>query len=253
MTDKLQLIRKLDQNKKPRHIAIIMDGNGRWAKERGKERVYGHQHGVQGVRNAIEGCGEAGIDFLTLYAFSTENWNRPKEEVNALTSLLVNTIHLELDNLMRNNVRLTAIGALTDLPKDCQEELRGAIDHTAGNSGLTVILALSYSGRWEITDMVKKIAKQLAENSLSQEDINDDLVTVNLSTSGMPDPDILIRTGGDFRISNFLLWQIAYAELFFTPTQWPDFNKDELWQIILNFVDRERRFGKTGEQVANHQ
>ncbi|MDR2979669.1 MAG: isoprenyl transferase [Bacteroidales bacterium] len=253
MTDRLQLIRTLDQNKKPRHIAIIMDGNGRWAKERGKERVYGHQHGVQSVRNAIEGCGEAGIDFLTLYAFSTENWNRPKEEVNALTSLLVKTIHLELDNLMRNNVRLTAIGALTDLPEDCQEELRGAINHTAENSGLTATLALSYSGRWEITNMVRKIANKLAKGSLSQEDINNDLVTGNLSTSGMPDPDILIRTGGNFRISNFLLWQIAYAELFFTPTQWPDFNKDELWQIILDFVDRERRFGKTGEQVANHQ
>ncbi|MDL2296324.1 isoprenyl transferase [Bacteroidales bacterium OttesenSCG-928-C03] len=253
MTDKLQHIKEKDPRKKPKHIAIIMDGNGRWAKERGEERVYGHQQGVQGVHNAIEGCGEAGIDYLTLYAFSTENWNRPKEEVNALTSLLVKTIHLELDNLMRNNVRLCAIGALSDMPQDCQEELNKAIETTAQNTGLTVTLALSYSGRWEIVEMAKKIAQQAAEGTIIPKDISTETVIQNLSTANIPDPDILIRTGGDFRVSNFLLWQIAYTEFFFSPTQWPDFNKDELWQIIIDFMSRERRFGKTSEQVIPQQ
>lgn len=253
MTEKLQFIQQQNAEKKPKHIAIIMDGNGRWAKERGEERIYGHQHGVQAVRNAIEGCGEAGINFLTLYAFSTENWNRPKEEVNALTSLLVKTIHLELDSLMKNNVRLWAIGCLTDLPADCQTELHYAIDQTSGNTGLTVTLALSYSGRWEITDMAKKLVAQAAEGTLYPSDISPDTIANYLNTANMPDPDILIRTGGDFRISNFLLWQIAYAELFFSPTQWPDFGKEELWQIIIDFMNRERRFGKTGDQVTNHK
>lgn len=253
MTDKLEIIRALNPASKPKHIAIIMDGNGRWAKERGEERIYGHHHGVQSVRNAIEGCGEAGIDFLTLYAFSTENWNRPKEEVNALTSLLVKTIHLEIDNLMKNNVRLLAIGALTDLPQDCQEELQNAIDQTAANTGLSVTLALSYSGRWEIVDAMKKIARQITDKELSPADVGIETMENNLATAGMPDPDILIRTGGDYRISNFLLWQLAYTELFFTQTKWPDFDKNELWQIVIDFMKRERRFGKTSEQVADHE
>ena len=245
----LQSIRNIEKNKLPQHIAIIMDGNGRWAKQQGYERVFGHQQGVHAVRSVIEGAGEAGIDYLTLFAFSTENWNRPKEEVNALTSLLVKTIHLELDNLMRNQVRLMAIGDLASLPQDCQEELDRAIEQTKTNSGLTVILALSYSARWELAEMARKIARKAATNALNAEDIDDAVVIQHLTTAAIPDPDILIRTGGELRVSNFLLWQIAYTELFFPPILWPDFRKENLWQIILDYLSRERRFGKTREQI----
>ncbi len=248
----LQSIREIESERLPRHIAIIMDGNGRWAKQQGYDRIYGHQQGVHAVRSVIEGAGEAGIGYLTLFAFSTENWNRPKEEVNALTSLLVKTIHLELENLMRNNVRLTAIGDLASLPQECQDELRRAIDQTKENAGLTVVLALSYSARWEITEMTRKIAKMAKQEALDPDTINAGTVNQNLTTATIPDPDILIRTGGELRISNFLLWQIAYTELFFSSIMWPEFRKEDLWKIILDYLSRQRRFGKTGEQVATN-
>ena len=252
MSTLLQSITQIDKKLLPAHVAIIMDGNGRWAKEQGYERIFGHQQAVQAVRSVIEGAGEASISFLTLYAFSTENWNRPKEEVEALISLLVRCIEAELDDLMKNKVRLRAIGDLASLPLDCQEQLQMAIRKTENNTGLTVTLALSYSGRWEIEDMAKKIAALAANGKIKPQDINAEVISNCLATADMPDPDILIRTGGDTRISNFLLWQIAYTELFFSTMMWPDFRKENLWQIILDYLTRQRRFGKTGEQVVSH-
>ena len=231
-------------NQIPHHIAIIMDGNGRWAEEHKRERIYGHQNGVEAVRSAIEGAGEAGVKFLTLYAFSTENWNRPKEEVDALMNLLVKAIKNELQNLMHNNVRLQAIGNLELLPAECQGELKDAIERTKNNTGLTVVLALSYSGRWEIVNAVKEIIKQNIEES----DITEYSFSTFLSTRHIPEPDILIRTGRECRISNFLLWQIAYTELFFPAILWPDFRKEHLFDIITEYQTRQRRFGKTGAQ-----
>jgi len=229
----------------PNHIAIIMDGNGRWAEEHGKERIYGHQHGVEAVRNAIEGAGEAGVKFLTLYAFSTENWNRPNEEIDALMQLLVKAIKNELDSLMHNNVRLQAIGNLVSLPLECQNELQDAIEKTKGNTGLTIVLALSYSGRWEIVNAVKEIIR----SNVEEKDITENSFSTFLDTSHIPDPDILIRTGRECRVSNFLLWQIAYAELFFPTILWPDFRKQHLFEIIAEYQTRQRRFGKTGAQI----
>jgi undecaprenyl diphosphate synthase len=230
----------------PEHIAIIMDGNGRWAEEQGKERIYGHQNGVQAVRNAIEAAGEAGVKFLTLYAFSTENWNRPKEEVDALMGLLVKAIQNELTNLMSNNVRLQTIGNTASLPEECQNELKDAIETTKNNSGLTVVLALSYSGRWEIVNAVKEIVK----NGVDEKELTEKGFATFLNTAQIPDPDILIRTGRERRISNFLLWQIAYTELFFPDILWPDFSKKHLFEIIAEYQTRQRRFGKTGAQVV---
>ena len=230
----------------PKHIAIIMDGNGRWAEEHGKERVFGHQSGVEAVRSAIEGAAEKGVKFLTLYAFSTENWNRPKEEVDALMELLVKAIRNELESLMKNNIRLQAIGNIASLPKGCQIELQEAIEKTEQNSGLTVVLALSYSGRWEMINAVKELVK----NKIDEKEITEELFSAFLNTKNIPDPDILIRTGREYRISNFLLWQIAYTELFFTPTLWPDFRKEELFEIIAEYQTRQRRFGKTGAQIS---
>jgi len=232
----------------PQHIAIIMDGNGRWAKQHGQERVYGHQHGVDSVRSVIEGCGEINIRYLTLYAFSTENWNRPKAEIDALMSLLVKAIHNELEALMKNQVRLQAIGNLSSLPEECQQELQAAINTTALNKGLTVVLALSYSSRWELTEMARKISNLTSQQHLHATDITTETVASLLSTAHIPDPDILIRTGGECRVSNFLLWQIAYTELFFSNLMWPEFRKEHLWQIILDYQSRERRFGKINEQ-----
>ena len=252
MSTLLHSITQIDKKLLPAHIAIIMDGNGRWAKEQGYERIFGHQQAVKAVRSVIEGAGEAGISFLTLYAFSTENWNRPKEEVNALISLLIRCIEVELDDLMKNKVRLKAIGDLASLPIDCQEQLEMAIRKTEANTGLTVTLALSYSGRWEIENMAKKIATLASAGEITPQNVNTELISQHLATANMPDPDILIRTGGDTRISNFLLWQIAYTELFFSTMMWPDFRKENLWQIILDYLTRQRRFGKTGEQVASH-
>jgi len=222
-----------------------MDGNGRWAEEHGKERIYGHQNGVEAVRNAIEGAGEAGVKFLTLYAFSTENWNRPKEEIEPLMQLLVKAIKNELEGLMQNKVRLQAIGNLSSLPAECQSELQEAIEKTKNNTGLTVVLALSYSGRWDIVNAVKEVIK----HNVEEKDITENVFSTFLNTHYIPDPDILIRTGRECRLSNFLLWQIAYSELFFPAILWPDFRKEHLFEIIAEYQTRQRRFGKTGAQV----
>jgi len=245
--ERLVMIKNIDFERIPIHIAVIMDGNGRWAEEHGKERIFGHQNGVEAVRSAIEGAGEAGVKYLTLYAFSTENWNRPKEEIDALMVLLINAIRNELNDLIANNVRLKAIGNLTSLPIECQNELNFAIEKTENNSGLTVILALSYSGRWEIVNAVKEIIK----NGIIEKEITETSFLSFLNTKQLPDPDILIRTGREMRISNFLLWQIAYTELFFPAIHWPDFRKEHLFEIIAEYQSRQRRFGKTGAQISS--
>lgn len=233
----------------PRHVAVVMDGNGRWAQQHGHERTYGHQNAIEAVRSTIEGAAELGIQYLTLYTFSTENWNRPKEEVEMLMTLLVQSIHNELEGLMKNQVRLMMTGRMEDLPEVCRQSMQDAIDQTAGNKGLTLVLAISYSGRAEIIDMVRKIARQTVAGELQLDEISEQTVQQNLYHGDVPDPDIMIRTGGDCRISNFLLWQLAYAELFFVPKMWPDFRKQDLFDIVRAFQTRERRFGKTGEQV----
>jgi undecaprenyl diphosphate synthase len=247
----MSLKEKLDINNIPQHVAIIMDGNGRWAKQRQHDRTFGHESGVVSVKETVEAAAEIGIKYLTLYAFSTENWSRPKEEVDALMSLLVKTINQETKTLNKNNIRLQAIGDLKSLEKDTYTELQKAIENTASNNRMTLILALSYSSRWEITDAIQKIAKQIQNNSIKQEDINQDLMSSFLTTSNYPDPELLIRTSGEYRISNFLLWQIAYSELYFTPILWPDFRKENLFEAILDYQNRERRFGKISEQLLN--
>ncbi len=241
----------IDLSKIPAHIAIIMDGNGRWAVEKGQDRVYGHQNAIEAVRSVIEGAGEVGVKYLTLYTFSTENWNRPIEEVNALMSLFVKCIRAELDNLMTNKVRMMAIGDIETLPEDCREELNEALEFTKDNTGLTLVLALSYSSRKEILEAVKKIASEVENGTLKANQITEQTIQNKLYTAQIPDPDILIRTGKEERISNFLLWQISYTELFFSPILWPDFRKEDLWNIISDFQNRERRFGKTSEQLIN--
>ncbi|MGZ3754541.1 MAG: isoprenyl transferase [Mucilaginibacter sp.] len=240
---------QVDLLKLPRHIAIIMDGNGRWAKEKGKLRVFGHHNGVVSVRDVVEGACNLDLQYLTLYTFSSENWNRPKLEVMAIMELMVNTIHKEIDNFMKKNVRLNAIGDLQMLPKKCYQELKNAIDTTANNTGLTLTLALSYSSRREIVRAAKNIAIKVKSGELAIDDINEELFENNLYTGDMPDPELLIRTSGEFRISNYLLWQIAYAELYFTPKLWPDFRKEDLYEAIADYQKRERRFGMTSEQV----
>ena len=236
---------KIDTNNLPKHIAITMDGNGRWAKTKGKFRVFGHKSGVKAVRDTVEGAAEIGIDFLTLYAFSTENWDRPKKEVDALMSLLVSTINKETTTLMDNNIKLTAIGDLNSLPKKCQEELQESIEKTKNNTRTTVILALSYSSRWEILNAIKQIVKE----GIKEDQVNEDLFSQYLTTKGVPNPELLIRTSGEQRISNFLLWQIAYSELYFTDVLWPDFRREDLFEAIVKYQIRERRFGKTSEQI----
>jgi undecaprenyl diphosphate synthase len=240
---------KIIPQKLPHHVAIIMDGNGRWAKKRGALRVFGHQHGVTAVRETVEAAAEIGIKYLTLYAFSTENWNRPKFEVDALMELLVKTINKETDTLKKNNIRLLAIGDIESLHKDCYNELIKTIKLTENNSQMTLILALSYSSKWEITEAVKKIAVKVKNNEMTINDINQNLISNSLSTKNIPDPELLIRTSGEYRISNFLLWQLAYSELYFTPVLWPDFRKDDFYKAIVNFQERERRFGMTSEQI----
>lgn len=239
----------LDKNNIPKHIAVIMDGNGRWAKQHGEDRIFGHQNGVKAVRSTVEACVEFGVKYLTLYAFSTENWDRPKEEIDALMSLLVKAIKNEVPELNKNGIRLNAIGNIADLPDECQKELQEAIDMTKGNDVLQLNLALSYSSRWEITHAMKKVARAVSNGDFKVEDINEQLVSSMLSTTGMPDPELMIRTSGEERISNYLLWQLAYAELFFTPVLWPDFNKEVLLEALLDYQSRERRFGKTSEQI----
>ena len=239
----------IDFNNLPRHIAVIMDGNGRWAKKKGAMRIFGHKNAVQAVRDITECCGELGVKYLTLYAFSTENWNRPKEEVEGLMELLVNTLKAEIGTLMENQVRLVTIGDTSHLPAACQKNLQWAINETKGNSGLKLILALSYSGRWEIVEAVKAIAQQVKDGKIDPQGITENVIENYLQTSGIPDPELLIRTSGELRISNFLLWQIAYTELFITPTLWPDFRKEHLYEAIWSYQQRERRFGKTSEQL----
>jgi undecaprenyl diphosphate synthase len=233
----------------PNHIAVIMDGNGRWAKKKGALRIFGHQNAVQAVREVTEGCGELGVKYLTLYAFSTENWGRPKEEVDGLMELLVNTVKKEIKTLMENQVRLLTIGETSHLPQKCQDNLAWAIEKTRENTGLTLIMALSYSGRWEITQAMRKVADEVKKGTLDPAQINEHTIENFLETSGIPDPELLIRTSGELRVSNFLLWQIAYTELYITPTLWPDFRKEHLYEAIWSYQQRERRFGKTSEQL----
>lgn len=239
----------IDFNRLPKHVAVIMDGNGRWAKKKGALRIFGHRNAVQAVRDVTEGCGELGVKFLTLYAFSTENWSRPKDEIDSLMELLVSTLKQEINTLMENQVKLRTIGDISHLPRECQDNLLWAIDRTKDNTGLTLIMALSYSGRWEITKAVQALARDVESGKIKSDQINEASLENYLQTSGIPDPELLIRTSGEMRVSNFLLWQIAYTELFITPTLWPDFRKEHLYEAIWSYQQRERRFGKTSEQL----
>ena len=245
------MLESIDKHNIPKHIAVIMDGNGRWAKKKGAARIFGHHHAVKSVRETVEGCAELGVKFLTLYAFSTENWNRPQSEVNALMELLVSTISGEVKTLNKNGIRLQAIGNLSSLPTGCQKELASAIASTAANTHMTLVLALSYSARWEIINAVKNIAVDIEKGLVNSSDINDQFFESYLTTADLPDPDLLIRTSGEMRISNFLLWQIAYSEIYITETLWPDFRKEHLHLAIVDYQKRERRFGKTSEQIAS--
>lgn len=235
----------------PKHVAIIMDGNGRWAKKKGAARVFGHKNAIKAVRDVTEGCAELGVEYLTLYAFSTENWSRPKFEVNALMELLVSTLTSEMKTLMDNSVRLDTIGDTESLPKKCQTELKEAMEKTSGNSRMTLVLALSYSGRWDLTQATKAIAKDVSIGKIDAENIDQELIDKYLNTSGIPDPELLIRTSGELRISNFLLWQMAYTEFFITETLWPDFRKKDLYEALVSYQERERRFGMTSEQLKS--
>ena len=245
----MSLIEKIDKNRLPRHVAIIMDGNGRWAKAKGKDRSFGHQEGVVSVRKIMDAVTQLGLKYLTLYTSSTENWNRPEEEVQALMSLLVSAIHRETPDMMKKNVRLTAIGDLSRLREDAYNTLQECIDTTSANTGTTLVLALSYSSRWEITRAARQLAQEVLEQKINPNDITEAMVSDHLTTKNIPDPDLLIRTGGEKRISNFLLWQLSYAEFFFTDVFWPDFREEELYEAILYYQQRERRFGKTSEQL----
>ena len=238
---------EINKNNLPKHIAITMDGNGRWAKSKGKLRIFGHNNGVKAVRDTVEAAAEIGIEFLTLYAFSTENWKRPSKEVNALMTLLVSAINKETKTLMDNNIKLSTIGDTDSLPSKAKKELAEAIDKTKGNTRMTLVLALSYSGRWDILNAVNEITN----NAVGNEKITEEQFQQYLSTKSVPDPELLIRTSGEYRISNFLLWQIAYSELYFTDTLWPDFRRADLEKAILDYQSRERRFGKTTEQIQN--
>lgn len=244
---------KIDLSSLPQHIAVIMDGNGRWAKAQGKDRSFGHQEGVVSVRKVVEAATAIGLKYLTIYTFSTENWSRPLEEVRALMDLLVSAIYKETPDLMKNNVRLMAIGNLSQLPEKTRATLQDCIDQTSANTGTTLVLALSYSSRWELTDAIRQLAEKVNENSLHPEDITELVVSNHLTTRNIPDPDLLIRTGGEKRLSNFLLWQLSYAELYFTDVYWPDFREEELYGAILYYQQRERRFGKTSEQIIYKQ
>lgn len=245
----MSLKEQIDIQKLPRHVAIIMDGNGRWAQERGHDRLFGHLHGVESVRDIVEGAAELGIGYLTLYAFSTENWDRPADEVSGLMELLVDTIRKEVPTLNKNNIRLQVIGDTNMLPPNARRELNEAIRETAANTGLVLIMALSYSSRWEIIRAVQQIAEAVQAGEIKPDQVNADLFQQHLSTQAFPDPELMIRTSGEFRISNFLLYQIAYAELYFTETLWPDFRKEDLYKAIVNYQQRERRFGKTSAQM----
>ena len=242
----------IDPDNVPQHIAIIMDGNGRWAKKQGELRTFGHMSGVESVRDVLKGATEIGVKYLTLYAFSTENWNRPKEEVDALMNLLVNSLVQELDELNKSGVRLNAIGDINNLPDSCQSALQTAIEKTSTNDRIELVLALSYSSRWEITNAIQKITQDCIDKNISPDEINQEMVSLYLTTKSIPDPELLIRTSGETRISNFLLWQIAYAELHFTEVLWPDFRKEHLFQAILDYQGRERRFGLVSDQIKKN-
>lgn len=244
----MSYIDQIDKTRIPKHIAIIMDGNGRWAKQRGKERTYGHQAGAETVHKIIEEAARLGVGFLTLYTFSTENWNRPQEEIAALMNLLLESI--EEDTLMKNNISFRVIGDFKKLPAEVQKGLSSCIEHTAKNTGTCLVLALSYSSRWEITEAVRQITTQIKNGEISPEQITDEYIDTHLSTNFMPDPDLLIRTGGEIRLSNYLLWQCAYSELYFCDTYWPDFDNEEFRKAIYEYQQRERRFGKTSEQIS---
>lgn len=237
----------------PRHIAIIMDGNGRWAKERGMPRISGHSEGVERVRDTVRACAQLGVQYLTLYTFSTENWKRPKDEVSFLMRLLLKALKDETDELQTNNVRIRTIGDLSSLPQEVQAELLDSIEKTRKNTGLTLILALSYSGRWDLTQAIRHLARDIREGKLTEQDVTDELVGKYLSTAGIPDPDLLIRTSGEFRLSNFLLWQLAYTEIYISSRFWPGFRRDELYAAIANYQQRERRFGMVSEQVRKDE
>ena len=242
---------ELDKNRIPQHIAIIMDGNGRWASERGKERSFGHQAGVDTVRRITSECTRMGVKYLTLYTFSTENWSRPPDEISALMGLVLSSLEDEI--FMKNNVRFQVVGDIQRLPEEVQQKLQETMEHTAGNTAMTMVVALSYSSRWEITQAAKAIAADVKAGKLNVEDVTEELVSQHLVTKFMPDPELLIRTGGELRISNYLLWQIAYAELYFCDTYWPDFNEEDLHKAIASYQARQRRFGKTGGQVEKEE
>lgn len=244
--------KEINLTKLPAHVAIIMDGNGRWAKLQGAARIFGHQNGVKSVKETVEAAAELGIKYLTLYAFSTENWNRPGDEVSALMELLVKTIHAETPTLNKNNIRLLTIGDTNSLPEKCIKQLNEAMADTSKNTGLSLVLALSYSAKWEIVNAVKQIAEDAKNGKLNQQDITESLFESKLSTKGIPNPELMIRTSGEHRISNFLVWQLAYAEFYFTDVLWPDFRKEHFYEAIVNYQQRERRFGKTGEQIKNN-
>ncbi|MDR1672064.1 MAG: isoprenyl transferase [Bacteroidales bacterium] len=244
---------KIDKGKLPVHVAVIMDGNGRWAKQKGNQRIFGHRNGIQAVRETVEAAAEAGIGFLTLYTFSTENWQRPRMEVDVLMSLLVSSLNDEMPALQKNNIKLTAIGDMEGLDKDVVRQLETVMKKTANNTGLKLVLALNYSGRWEIMDAVGRIKTNAEAGKLNGQPVTEALFSAYLNTHDMPDPELLIRTGGEYRISNFLLWQIAYSELYFTPLLWPDFKKEDFYRAIVDFQQRERRFGKTGEQLNQYE
>jgi len=244
--------KEINLTKLPAHVAIIMDGNGRWAKLQGAARIFGHQNGVKSVKETVEAAAELGIKYLTLYAFSTENWNRPGDEVSALMELLVKTIHTETPTLNKNNIRLLTIGDTNSLPEKCVKQLNEAMAETSKNTGLSLVLALSYSAKWEIVNAVKQIAEEAKNGKLNPNEITESLFESKLSTKGIPNPELMIRTSGEHRISNFLVWQLAYAEFYFTDVLWPDFRKEDFYQAIVNYQQRERRFGKTGEQIKNN-
>jgi len=244
---------QIDLKHLPRHVAIIMDGNGRWAQKNGKSRFEGHQEGVVSVRKVVEVAGEIGIKYMTVYTFSTENWNRPQEEVDALMALMVSVVQRETPDLMKQNVRLLIIGDVERLPQITKDNLLACVEETGKNTGLRLILAISYSSRWEITEAVRSIVQKAMDGKLEAEKIDETMFSNHLTTKDIPDPDLLIRTGGDYRISNYLLWQMAYTELFFTPVYWPEFRENQFYEAILDFQKRERRFGKTGEQVKSNK
>jgi undecaprenyl diphosphate synthase len=251
LTIEMDVKAKIDKERLPKHIAVIMDGNGRWAKQHGQPRVFGHRNGVKAVREITEAAAELGVAYLTLYAFSTENWSRPKFEVTALMGLLVDTVHKEMKTLMDNNIRLQAIGEIDKLPTHTREALLKGIEQTRNNTQMTLVLALNYSGKWDLTEAVKKIARQVAAGTLDPEKIDQSTLAAALSTADIPDPELLIRTSGEERISNFLLWQLAYAEMYFTDVLWPDFDRQQLYAAIVDYQSRERRFGKISEQIAS--